>query len=228
MFVQTVASRKIPHPMMLRPIGVPSVWRSTKGAVEMFGTTVPFRRNAEIYGDKEDAEYLYKVVSGSVRTYKVLTDGRRQIGGFYLTGDVFGLEGGDKHTFSAEAVANCLILMIKRRAIVDRASRDLNIARMLWTITAAELQRTQDHVMLLIKTAQERVAGFLLDMAARSPTCDEVELPMPRQDIADYLGLTIETVSRTLTQFENSAMIAIPSARRIAFRNREALSRLRF
>ncbi len=228
MFVQTVASRKIPHPMMLRPIGVPSVWHSTKGAVEMFGTTVPFRRNAEIYGDKEDAEYLYKVVSGSVRTYKVLTDGRRQIGGFYLTGDVFGLEGGDKHTLSAEAVANCLVVMIKRRALVARASRDLDIARMLWIITAAELQRTQDHVMLLIKTAQERVAGFLLDMAARSPTCDEVELPMPRQDIADYLGLTIETVSRTLTQFENSAMIVIPSARRIAFRNRQALSRLNF
>jgi CRP-like cAMP-binding protein len=102
------------------------------------------------------------------------------------------------------------------------------MARMLWTITAAELQRTHDHVMLLIKTAQERVAGFLLDMAARSPAGDEVELPMPRQDMADYLGLTIETVSRTLTQFENSAMIAIPSARRITFRNREALSRLNF
>jgi CRP-like cAMP-binding protein len=194
----------------------------------MFGATAPFRRNAEIYGDKEDAEYVYKVVSGSVRTYKVLTDGRRQIGAFYLTGDVFGLERGDKHTFSAEAVANCLVLVIKRRALVVRASRDLDIARMLWTITAAELQRTQNHVMLLNKTAQERVASFLLDMAVRSSATDEIELPMPRQDIADYLGLTIETVSRTLTQFENSAMIAIPSARRIAFRNRQALSRLNF
>lgn len=231
MFVQTAVNHKIPHAphaMMLRSIGVPSVWSSTKGAAEMSGATVPFRRNAEIYGDKEDAEYLYKVVSGSVRTYKVLTDGRRQIGAFYLTGDVFGLEGSDKHTFSAEAIANCLVVMIKRRALVARASRDLHIARMLWIITAAELQRTHDHVMLLIKTAQERVAGFLLDMAARSPAGDEVELPMPRQDIADYLGLTIETVSRTLTQFENSAMIAIPSARRITFRNREALSRLNF
>src|SRR4029078_11166483 len=188
MFIQTVAKQKIPYPMMLRPIGVRTVGHSTKGSVELFGATVPFRRNAEIYGDKEDAEYLYKVVSGSVRTYKVLTDGRRQIGAFYLTGDVFGLEGGDKHTFSAEAVTDCLVVMIKRRALVARASCDLHMARVLWTITAAELQRTHDHVMFLIKTAQERVAGFLLDMAARSPAGDEVELPMPRQDMADYLG----------------------------------------
>jgi CRP-like cAMP-binding protein len=226
MLVQTAVNRKTPYQMMVRPMGVPS--HSTRRPTEMFGATAPFRRNAEIYGDKEDAEYVYKVVSGSVRTYKVLTDGRRQIGAFYLTGDVFGLERGDKHTSSAEAVANCLVLVIKRRALVVRASRDLDIARMLWTITAAELQRTQNHVMLLNKTAQERVASFLLDMAVRSSATDEIELPMPRQDIADYLGLTIETVSRTLTQFENSAMIAIPSARRIAFRNRQALSRLNF
>ena len=79
--------------------------------------------------------------------------------------------------------------------------------------------------MLLIKTAQERVAGFLLEMAARAPA-GEVELPMSRQDIADYLGLTIETVSRTLTQLENSAAIAVPSSRRIVLRNQAALSRL--
>lgn len=80
--------------------------------------------------------------------------------------------------------------------------------------------------MLLIKTAQERVAGFLLEMASRSPGSNEVELPMSRQDIADYLGLTIETVSRTLTQLEHSAAIAVPASRRIVLRNRAALRRL--
>jgi CRP/FNR family nitrogen fixation transcriptional regulator len=88
------------------------------------------------------------------------------------------------------------------------------------------LQRAQDHIMLLVKTAQERVVGFLLEMAARTPGASEVDLPMSRQDIADYLGLTIETVSRTLTQLENAATIAVPSSRRIVLRNRGALSRL--
>ena len=190
------------------------------------GAVMPFARNAEIYGENEPAEYLYKVISGSVRTYKVLNDGRRQIGAFYLTGDVFGLEIGDVHSFSAEAIADCKVMLIKRSTMVALAARSHDVAHQLWTMTAAELQRAQAHIMLLIKTAQERVAGFLLEMAARTPGCAAVELPMSRQDIADYLGLTIETVSRTLTQLENSAAIAVPSSRRIVLRNQAALSRL--
>ncbi|MGB8894327.1 MAG: helix-turn-helix domain-containing protein, partial [Pseudolabrys sp.] len=83
-----------------------------------------------------------------------------------------------------------------------------------------------DHMMPLIKTAQERVAGFLLEIAARSPGANEVDLPMTRQDIADYLGLTIETVSRMMTQLENSGAIAVPTSRRIVLRKRGALSRM--
>jgi len=195
-------------------------------SVELMGAPMPFARNAEIYGENEPAEYLYKVVSGSIRTYKVLNDGRRQIGAFYLPGDVFGLEVGDEHTFSAEAIVNSKVLVIKRSALVGMASRDTEIARKLWTMTASELHRVQAHILLLIKTAQERVAGFLLEMASRVPVGNEIDLPMSRQDIADYLGLTIETVSRTLTQLENTAAIAVPSSRRIVLRNRAALNRL--
>jgi CRP-like cAMP-binding protein len=93
-------------------------------------------------------------------------------------------------------------------------------------MTARELQRAQNHIMLLIKTAQERVAGFLLEMSKRSSSANEIVLAMSRQDIDDYLGLTIETVSRTLTQLENAAAIAVPTSRRIVLRNRGALSRL--
>ena len=192
----------------------------------MMGAPMPFARNAEIYGENEPAEYLYKVISGAVRTYKVLTDGRRQIGGFYLPGDIFGLECGDEHTFSAEAITECKILVIKRSNLVSLAARDGEIARQLWTMTAQELQRAQDHIMLLIKTAQERVAGFLLEMASRGSSTGEIELPMSRQDIADYLGLTIETVSRTLTQLEKTSAIAVPTSRRILLRNRSALNRM--
>ena len=99
-------------------------------------------------------------------------------------------------------------------------------ACLLLCLTACELQRMQDHVMFLIKNAQERVVSFLLQMAHRMPAANEIVLPMSRQDIADYLGLTIETVSRTLTQLETRATIALPSSRRIVLRNRSLLDRL--
>ena len=195
-------------------------------SIELMGAVMPFARNAEIYGENEPAEYLYKVIGGAVRTYKVLNDGRRQIGAFYLPGDVFGLEVGNVHSFSAEAIVECKVMLIKRSTLVALAARSHDVANQLWTMTAKELQRAQGHIMLLIKTAQERVAGFLLEMASRAPAGNTVELPMSRQDIADYLGLTIETVSRTLTQLENSAAISVPSSRRIVLRNQAALTRL--
>jgi CRP-like cAMP-binding protein len=195
-------------------------------AIELMGAIMPFARNVEVYGENEPADYLYKVVSGAVRTYKVLVDGRRQIGAFYLPGDIFGLETGSEHSLSAEAVADSKIVVIKRSAVVALAARDNEVAREMWALTARELERIQAHMLLLIKSAQERVAGFLLEMADRVPGASAVELPMSRQDIADYLGLTIETVSRTLTCLEKSAAIEVPTSRRILLRNRSALNRL--
>jgi CRP/FNR family transcriptional regulator, nitrogen fixation regulation protein len=197
-----------------------------EGNIEFMGAPMSFVRNAEIYGEGEPADYLYKVISGTVRTYKVLSDGRRQIGAFYMPGDVFGLETSDEHTFSAEAISDSKVLVIKRSTLVALAGRDNEVARQLWALTGLELSRVQDHILLLIKTAQERVAGFLLEMADRACSGNSLELPMSRQDIADYLGLTIETVSRTLTTLENAATIELPSSRRIVLRNRSALCRL--
>jgi len=200
--------------------------QSLGGPIEMMGTAMSYARNLEIYGEGEPAEYLYKVVHGAVRTSKVLADGRRQIGAFYLPGDVFGIEGGDEHTYSAEAITDTRVIVIKRRALGNLAARDREVAQQLWAITGQELQRAQCHVMLLIKTAKERVVGFLLDMAARVANDGQVALPMSRQDIADYLGLTIETVSRTLTELERTAAIALPSSRQVVLRNRAVLGRL--
>jgi CRP/FNR family nitrogen fixation transcriptional regulator len=152
----------------------------------MMGAHLSFCRNAEIYGQGETADYIYRVVSGAVRTYKVLADGRRQVGGFYLPGDLFGLEPGDEHTLSAEAIAQSKVLLIKRTAVLARAERDSELARELWTLTAQELRRGQDHLMLLIKSAHERVAAFLLEMAERLADNSAVELPMSRQEIADH------------------------------------------
>jgi len=196
------------------------------GAADLMGAPMSFSRNGEIYGESEPADYLYKVVSGTVRTHKVLSDGRRQIGGFYEAGEIFGLETGEEHSFSAEAITDCKVLVIKRSALMALAARDHEVARQLWTMTGKELRRVQDHIMLLVKSAQERVAAFLLEMSERNSGGNAVELPMSRQDIADYLGLTIETVSRTLTLLENAATIELSSSRRIVLRNRSALSRL--
>ena len=204
----------------------PAASPSLADSLEMMGASMSYARNAEIYGEDEPTEYLYKLVSGTVRTSKILNDGRRQIGEFYLPGDLFGHEVGNEHSFSAEAITQVKVIVIKRSAVEALAARDNDVARQLWAMTGRELQRMQEHILLLIKTAQERVAGFLLEMAERIKSTNEVELPMSRQDIADYLGLTIETVSRTLTILENSAAIALPSSRRIVLRNRAALRRL--
>jgi CRP/FNR family transcriptional regulator, nitrogen fixation regulation protein len=196
------------------------------GTMELLGAPMSFARNVEIYGEGEPTEYVYKVIGGAVRTYRVLSDGRRQVGAFYFPGDIFGLEVDSQHQFSAEAISDAKVLVLKRSALVGLANRDGDVARQLWSFTAHELQRVQDHVLLLIKSAQQRVAAFLLEMAERAAKSDTLELPMSRQDIADYLGLTIETVSRTLTQLEAGSAIALPSSRRIVLRNRSVLNEI--
>ena len=121
---------------------------------------------------------------------------------------------------------NSKVSVVKRSALTALAGRDAAIARELFALTGRELRRVQDRVLMLVKSAQERVAGFLLEMAERACNENIVELPMSRQDIADYLGLTIETVSRTLTGLESAAAIEVPASRRIVLRNRSILNRL--
>jgi CRP/FNR family transcriptional regulator, nitrogen fixation regulation protein len=195
-------------------------------SMQMMGAVMSFPRNSEIFGENEPADYVYRVVSGSVRTYKILSDGRRQVGGFYLPGDIFGLEFADEHSFSAEAISDAKVVVVKRSALTALAGRDAVIGRDLFALTGRELRRTQERVLLLVKSARERVASFLLEMSERACAGNVVELPMSRQDIADYLGLTIETVSRTLTGLESAAAIEVPTSRRIVLRNRSALNRL--
>jgi CRP/FNR family nitrogen fixation transcriptional regulator len=166
-------------------------------------------------------------VTGAVRTYKLLDDGRRQISAFHLPGDVIELEASPNHRFSAEAIATSVIRVAKRSAIIALAEQNPELATEIWRRTANNLQFAQEHMMLLgRKNAEQRVASFLLEMADRSSSEPTIELPMTRQDIADYLGLTIETVSRTLTQLESASTIDRPSIRRVRLCNRAALRRL--
>jgi len=226
MTAQALATRTeaFRQPRQIQPINK-AIGNGLPAAFAMMGAPLTFGRNEEVFGEGEGAEYLYQVKAGCIRTYKVLSDGRRQVGGFYLPGDVFGIEASEEHLFSAEAIVQSTVTVLKRSMMFSRAAGDSTLARQLLELAGSELHRAQSHVLLLIKTAQERVVGFLLEMAARARSRTEIDLPMSRQDIADYLGLTIETVSRTLTHLENSSAIALPSARRVVVRNHSALCR---
>jgi CRP-like cAMP-binding protein len=194
--------------------------------MHLMGAVLSYKRNTEIFGEDEPADYIYKVIRGSVRTYKILSDGRRQICGFYLPGDVFGLQFNEEHIFSAEAITDAKILVVKRSMLTALADRDAAVGRELFAHTTRELRRMHERILLLVKSAQERVASFLVEMSERAAAGNAIELPMSRQDIADYLGLTIETVSRTLTSLESCAAIEVPTSRHIVVRDRSALNRL--
>ncbi len=192
-------------------------------ARSVLGVPMKFAGGAEIYGEGEPVEYVYEVVQGAVRTVKVLTDGRRTIGGFYFAGDIFGLEEGNEHSLSAEAIVDSAVRVIRRRTLIRMSGYDRELAQQLLVTTSHEIARVHNHALMLIKTAQERVASFLLEMGERISVGDLVVLPMSRQDIADYLGVTIETVSRTFTILENTAAIALPNSRAVVLRDRAAL-----
>jgi CRP/FNR family transcriptional regulator, nitrogen fixation regulation protein len=160
-----------------------------------------YRKGTEIYGEKEPADYVYQVKTGAVRSYKLLSDGRRQIGAFHLVGDIFGLENGSEHRFTAEAIVDTTVRLVKRRSLELMAESDAMVARNLLSMTTNNLQHAEDHMLLLgRKTSLERVAAFLIEMDQRLLTTEAMALPMCRRDIADYLGLTLETVSRALSR----------------------------
>ena len=195
------------------------------GGLNLPGFVMAFARNEEIFGEEEEADFVYKVISGAVRTVRILSDGRRQVAGFHLPGDVFGLELGPLHRFCAEALVDCQVALLRRSHVQRAASQEAGVAQALWAMAAGDLARLQDHMLLLArKTAAERVGAFLIEMAGRTGGGDVVEMAMSRTDMADYLGLTIETVSRAMTQFERDGAIALPSCRRVLIRDRAALA----
>jgi CRP/FNR family nitrogen fixation transcriptional regulator len=197
------------------------------GAVTLSSMRMRFEQNEEIFGADEPAEYLYKVVAGAVRTVRFSSDGRRQIVSFHMPGDIFGLELGKAHTFSAEAVSSCELALVRRSALDRAASQDIAAARALVELTAQSLSEAREHALVLgRKGAGERVAAFLIELFDREAKLNEVDLPMSRADIADYLGLTIETVSRAFTQMERICAIALPSSRHVVVRSRAALEQL--
>ena len=192
--------------------------------VRLIGVTMQVMRDQEVFGEGEPADYVYKVVRGAVRGFRVLSDGRRQICDFYLPGDIFGIERDAEHRIAAEALTDTILIVCRRSSL---GHDDGPTARNLWGLALIELRRSQDHALTLgRRSAGERVAGFLVDMAERIGDGEHVQLPMSRQDMADYLGLTIETVSRTLTQLQVSGLIQLDGCRSIHLCKLRALQAL--
>ena len=188
-----------------------------------------YNRGAEIFGEAEPADYVYQVIDGAVRSYKLLSDGRRQIGAFHLAGDIFGLENGPVHRFTAEAIVDTTVRLAKRTSLEHVAETDALVARDLLSMTTSNLQHAEDHMLLLgRKTSLERVAAFLLEMDRRLSGADVMALPMSRRDIADYLGLTLETVSRALSSLHERGFLDFlgQTQRQIVLRNRSELAKL--
>jgi CRP/FNR family nitrogen fixation transcriptional regulator len=189
------------------------------------GLAMSFGRNMEIYAEGEPAGHVYKVVSGVVRISKLLPDGRRQISAFHTSGDMFGFEADELHHASAEAVVPVKVIAYKWQSLLAAGCRSASLVRDLLNLTMVGLRDTQEHLLLLgRKNALERVAAFLLDMSKRTKAGSVVELAMPRHDIADYLGLTLETVSRMFAELKERGAIRLEGARRVHLLDMERLA----
>jgi CRP-like cAMP-binding protein len=187
---------------------------------ERIGVVRSYARKREIIREDDPATRVYRVISGTVCTARMLRDGRRQVGGFYFSGDVFGLEATVKHALAAQAITDVRVRIIKKQTLSALALSDCKVADRLLSLTARELARKQNLALLLSRSAQERVIGFIIEIAQHGPSKgNRIALPMTRQHIADYLGLKIETVSRILHDFKRRGAIKINGYHSIALRN---------
>lgn len=196
---------------------------------QIFSSEFKYRRGSEIFGEGEEAEYVYQIISGAVRTCKLLSDGRRQIHSFHLPGDIFGLENGASHRFTADAVVETSASIMKRGSLLAALERSAMGPSSLLRLVTRNLEHAETHMLLLgRKTALERVAAFLLEMDERLARPKVVTLPMSRRDIADYLGVTLETVSRTLSILRDEGLLQFdgPTQRRVVLLDRKGLAKL--
>lgn len=201
----------------------------SKSDMDKLGASMRFARNETIYSKGDDARYSYKVIEGAVRLSHIFADGRRQIVNFFLPDETFGIELATEYTATAEAVGDVVALRCPRLCISQMTAGDPDISQKRLAMFSKSLAAAERHVAMLgHQSAKERVASFFLalEMQRRNNDQHTVDLPLSRQDIADYLGLTIETTCRALSELKRQNIIATPSRRRIVIRNLEELQAL--
>jgi len=184
-----------------------------------------------LFAEGDEITHVYRIETGAIALFRILADGRRQVMGFAYPGDMIGLGMEEEHQMNAQAVKPTRLRCLPVSSVHQTAAKDPMLGFKLYQALARELAATRD-LMLTTghRSAIERVAGFLLAFSRRNERNGKdrttFELPMTRTDIGDFLGLTIETVSRTLTALEGQAAIALPSARRVQLTNVRELRRL--
>lgn len=208
----------------LRGAGTRSERPDALAALDRVGTVATLRRDEALFYEGDPAEYYFKVVTGAVRGCKLLADGRRHIGDFYLPGDYIELVADGDHVFTAEAVTDTTLVRYQRRTVEALASQEPGIGRRLLSLACQGLTAAQHQMVLLSrKTADERIASFLIAMASRSGDGEHIALPMTRTDIGDHLGLTMETVSRALSQLKSAGIIGLKNSHDVVIRDRAQL-----
>jgi len=187
--------------------------------------------DAVLFWEGDIAHDLFHVGSGCLRLYRMMADGRRAVTGFMFPGEILGVSFKDRYLFTAEAVTKVKLRRVPRAQMHESLARTPRLSSELLSMVADELSAAQDQMLLLgRKTALERIAHFLLIVAKRTAGEGagprEVALPMTRLDIADFLGLTIETVCRVLTRLRTEGVIALPSPHRVTLLHEDQLRRL--
>jgi CRP-like cAMP-binding protein len=186
------------------------------GISQLVSAVFNIRSGGEIFGDGEDAQFVYKLVTGTVRVCKILSDGQRHISCFHFPGHVFGLERTATHRMSAEAIEDSRVLMFRRSQVERLIAGDLTAAHQMSEIFSGKLNDAEVHIFRLGRQkALQRVAAFLLETEGRLGRRGSLELPMSRRDIADYLGLSIEVVSRAFSQLQERHAIDRIESRRL-------------
>lgn len=182
---------------------------------------IRFRRNHAIACAGDSADYVFLVVSGIVRSCRTFQNGDRAVVAFYLPGDLFGW-GDEIRPLSIEAASDAMVMLIKRNGLASLAATNTRLAEFLRSVVTRELERAQERAATISISAKDRFLTFLKDWLKRSGASGSVCLSVGYQDIADYLGINIETLSRTITKLEHSGVIARTSSRGVL-----ALKRLR-
>jgi CRP/FNR family transcriptional regulator, nitrogen fixation regulation protein len=198
-------------------VGETSLWRELK-----------YQQDAKVFGEAEPAEYVYQLRAGAVRTYKLLSDGRRQIGTFHLPGDMFGLESGDVHRFTADAIIDTTVWLARRESAFEGLT-EVGATAATLKIVNRRLEHAENHLLILGRqNSLEKTAAFLLEMDRRLEQPALMILPMSRRDIADYLGMTIETVSREMSILRHQGILSFigRSQRKIVLHDRLKLAQI--
>ena len=226
--LQHLANANIPMPpTMLRPPAATNRERVQASALDRIANVVRVVRGEAICHEGDEAGACFRVLAGCVRLSKLLPDGRRHVIEFLFPGDFFGLVEASEYEATAEALEAGMVARYPRRQLEAIAERDIGACNLLRRVASAGLAAAHARGTALARLgAAERLAVFLLQLAERNGGKDTVLLPMSRTDIGDYLGLTIETVSRTFGQFKARGLIRLLDPHKVLLTCRASLTAL--